>query len=196
MKLPPHLPQALSSRERNRRTRARWAMVLPLALPVAAVHAVEYLSIPQAQAALFPAPVQFEPLEGKPTAEQLAAIEALAAVPKSRFQPQIWKVTEGGKPVGFFLVDNVIGKHDAITFALGLDTQGSIQGLEILNYRENYGGEVRFPGWRGQFKGKRPSDLSGLGTSIRNISGATLSCSHLTEAVKRLLAWYEILLKG
>ena len=34
-----------------------------------------------------------------------------------------------------------------------------------------------------------------LDDDIKNISGATLSCRHLAEGVKRLLATYELVLK-
>ena len=33
-----------------------------------------------------------------------------------------------------------------------------------------------------------------LGKDIRNISGATLSCKHITQGVKRVLAVYDLLL--
>jgi hypothetical protein len=34
-----------------------------------------------------------------------------------------------------------------------------------------------------------------LDSDIKNISGATLSCRHITDGVKRLLSFYEIALK-
>jgi len=41
---------------------------------------------------------------------------------------------------------------------------------------------------------KRVSPLK-LDRDIKNISGATLSCRHVADEVKRLLAFYEIALK-
>jgi len=69
-----------------------------------------------------------------------------------------------------------------------------VRGIEILEYRENYGGEVRYAAWRGQFAGKTAADPVKLEHDIRNISGATLSCRHVTEGVRRLLALHEIVL--
>jgi len=40
------------------------------------------------------------------------------------------------------------------------------------------------------------SELFKLGSDIKNISGATLSSKHITDGVKRVLAMYELALKG
>jgi Na+-translocating ferredoxin:NAD+ oxidoreductase RnfG subunit len=49
--------------------------------------------------------------------------------------------------------------------------------------------------WRAQFVGKTSKSTLKLDSDIKNISGATLSCRHITDGVKRLLAFYEIALK-
>lgn len=94
------------------------------------------------------------------------------------------------------MVDRVIGKHEYITYALALTSEGVVSGLEILDYRETYGGEIRNAAWRRQFAGKRPAQRLMLGQDIRNISGATLSSRHVTDGVRRLLATYQLLLAG
>ena len=86
---------------------------------------------------------------------------------------------------------SVLGKHELITYAVGLDTQGRVRGVEILDYRESHGGEIRDPQWRLQFAGKTAREPLQLDRDIRNISGATLSCRHVTDGVKRILALYE-----
>ena len=48
---------------------------------------------------------------------------------------------------------------------------------------------------RAQFVGKNVSAPLKLSQDIKNISGATLSCRHITDGVKRILATYEIALK-
>ena len=67
---------------------------------------------------------------------------------------------------------------------------GRIHRVDILQYRESYGGEVRSPSWLGQFVGKTSGSPLKVGADIRNISGATLSSMHVTEGVKRILAAY------
>lgn len=86
------------------------------------------------------------------------------------------------------MVDEVIGKHELITYAVGIGADGAVRGVEIMDYRESRGGEVRDPRWRAQFNGKRNASALRLDDDIQNISGATLSCRHITEGVKRLLA--------
>jgi Na+-transporting NADH:ubiquinone oxidoreductase subunit NqrC len=102
----------------------------------------------------------------------------------------------GDALLGFFIVDEVIGKHELITYAVGLDPQGVVRGIEILDYRETRGGEVRDPRWRAQFNGKHAGDAVRLGQDIQNLSGATLSCRHITDGVRRLVALYGVALKG
>ena len=102
-----------------------------------------------------------------------------------------WRVTGGGT----FIVDEAVGKHEAITYAVGINADGSVRQVEILDYRESYGWEIRNPAWRHQFVGKTAADPVRLDKDIRNISGATLSCRHVTEGVQRLLATYAVALR-
>ena len=89
-----------------------------------------------------------------------------------------------------------MGKHDFIPFALALDPRGSVRGFEVLEYREAYGGQIRQPDWRQQFVGQGADKTLKLGKEIRNISGATLSCRHVTDGVTRLLATYSVVLRS
>lgn len=90
--------------------------------------------------------------------------------------------------LGTFFVDAVIGKQDYIGYALALDAQGRVLRLDVLDYRETHGWEIRNERWRAQFAGKSAADPVQLGQDIANISGATLSCRHVTDGVRRLLA--------
>ncbi len=64
-----------------------------------------------------------------------------------------------------------------------------------MDYRESYGFEIRKPDWRQQFTGKRKGDELELDEDIRNVSRATLSCRHITDGVRRLLASFHVALK-
>ena len=98
--------------------------------------------------------------------------------------------------LGHLIVDEVYGKHEFITYAAAIDPDGAVIGIEIMDYRETHGGEVREPSWRVQFRGKRSSDALELDADIANISGATMSCKHVTEGVRRLLALHDLALKA
>jgi Na+-translocating ferredoxin:NAD+ oxidoreductase RnfG subunit len=80
-----------------------------------------------------------------------------------------------------------MGKDQLITFLLCVNNSLAIESLEILEYREPYGGEVRNKSWQIQFRGKRPGDAMRAGREIKNITGATISARAVTNGVHRLL---------
>jgi hypothetical protein len=88
---------------------------------------------------------------------------------------------------GVVMFDAVIGKHEFIDYMAVLNAKGEIQFIEILAYRESYGGQVRGKGWRKQFEGKSEKEMPEHKDNISNISGATLSCQHVTDGVRKLL---------
>jgi len=64
-----------------------------------------------------------------------------------------------------------------------------------MAYRETYGYEIRNAAWRRQFVRKRHGGSLKPDQDIRNISGATLSCRHVAEGVRRLLALHQVALR-
>lgn len=94
----------------------------------------------------------------------------------------------------WFILDQVIGKHENIDIAVGIDRQGHVKGIEVLEYRESYGHQIMNPKWRAQFIGRDSSAVLKLDKQIKNISGATLSCRHITDGINRLThTWDQIL---
>ena len=170
---------------------------VPLALACAAapVQATQYLTVEQAQRALFPQADAFVSTPVPLTPDLKAQLLADTGVPARSNQQRAWAATRDGALLGHVLVDDVIGKHDLITYAVGIGSDGAVRGVEILDYRETRGGEVRDPRWRAQFAGKRRGAPLRLEQDIQNISGATLSCGHITEGVRRLLALHALALK-
>jgi Na+-translocating ferredoxin:NAD+ oxidoreductase RnfG subunit len=168
---------------------------VPVALVVPA-YAVQYLTVEQAQKALFPEAREFAALTVELSAEQRAAIESASGVAVRNARQEVWKASGAQGPLGWFIVDRVVGKHEFITYAVGLDPQGGVSGLEIMDYRETYGGQVRDLSWRKQFYGKSFGASLRLDDDIRNISGATLSCRHVSDGVRRLLALYHVVLRS
>jgi hypothetical protein len=166
----------------------RFLPLAVLALPLPA-HATVYLTIEQAQAQMFPHQA-LTPAFRTLTPEQASAIrQAAGESPLSR-NLRAWRAADGG----WFIVDEVVGKHEFITYAVALDPSGAVRDVEIMDYREAYGGQVRDPHWRQQFVGKRAGQSLKLGSDIKNISGATLSSKHVTDGVRRVLATYAIVL--
>lgn len=146
-----------------------------------------FLSEDQAAHAIFPK-AAFKRRELTLTDEQAKKIKEASGQNVRRR-----KVVAFVSPHGTVIIDEVLGKHEFITFAVGIRPDGSVQGIEILEYKETYGGQVRGADWRQQFTGKNARSELELESDIRNISGATLSCAHVTGGVKRLLQTFEAL---
>ncbi len=163
----------------------------PFAIIAPWAHASVYLSVEQAQQAIFPG-ATYVAENLTLTDEQARAIAQRSGVRVRVLEQGIWRVPGAG----WFIVDEVVGKHEFITYALGIDRNGAVRGIEILEYRESYGHEVRNAAWRKQFAGKTAADPLRLDQDIGNISGATLSCRHVTDGVKRLLVLHDFVLKN
>jgi hypothetical protein len=132
----------------------RWTAPAVAVISVSApAYAVQYLSVSEAQKLAFPSATFTEVQPGR-----------------------VWKASSGG----LFVLDHVIGKHLFIDFAVSLDRAGRVHRVDILQYRESYGGEIRSPSWLAQFVGKSASSPLKVGSDIRNISGATLSSRRST----------------
>jgi len=107
----------------------------------------------------------------------------------------VLRVARGDSLLGFAAVGNVIGKDQPITFLVAIDPADRLRDVDVLVYREPYGGEVAYDAWRRQFRGKSAADSLRVGREIRAISGATISVHAVTLGVKRVLAdltrWHQ-----
>ena len=161
------------------------------ALAVAAVptsaFAVDYLSAEQAARLMFPDADGFDMRSVALDAAQLQQLEAQGV----RGRSANWAVRvarRGSTALGFVVTDDVIGKFELISYAVGVALDGTVKQVEILAYRESHGFEIRLPAWRKQFVGKGGASALRVGEDINNISGATLSCTHVTDGVRRIVA--------
>src|SRR5213592_2618328 len=107
-----------------------------IALPASALiapsaFAVQYLTVEQAQHAIFPGK-SFTAAPVKLTSVQRKAIEQASGVRVLHDEQQVWRVSGGG----WFIVDEVVGKHEFITYAAGLNVNGSVKQIEIMDYRD------------------------------------------------------------
>jgi Na+-translocating ferredoxin:NAD+ oxidoreductase RnfG subunit len=100
----------------------------------------------------------------------------------------VLRVSKAGTLFGFARVRNVKGKDQPITYLVAIDPKDALKDVDILVYREPYGGEVAYEPWRKQFRGKTASAELAIGKDIKNISGATISSHAVTLAVRQTLA--------
>ncbi len=164
-------------------------------LPVPVVVAADYLSVEAAQKAVYPEAEGFKEVMVNPAPDQLQSILSRAGPQPTHGRIRIWQATRGGTLLGHFFVDEVIGRQNLITYAVGVDPDGSLRNLEILSYRESHGGEIRNPSWRAQFDHRSSLDQVRFRTDIKNISGATLSSEHVTQGVRWLMALWQSTLR-
>lgn len=170
------------------------AFLLPAAACISSAHAADYLTLQQAQTLLFPAAKSFVERPLKFSAEQRDRIKELAGVRQRADEQKVWRAERDGQLLGWFFVDEVVGKHEFITYATAVSPQGQVLGIEVMSYRETHGGQIRDAAWRHKFVGKTLADPFKLDEDVPNISGATLSCRNVLDGVKRLLVQHKLFL--
>jgi hypothetical protein len=97
------------------------------------VQAKIYISSEQAQQILFPNMM----LTKQPIIITDDLQERMRVVSSIRhpFQgDRIWRAPDGG----WLMIDEVVGKHEMITYAVAISTKGSVLGIEVLEYVESY----------------------------------------------------------
>src|SRR5262245_31323258 len=159
--------------------------------PACVVVAAEYLSVEAAQKAVFPEGTRFDEVVQRMSAEQMQAVLALSGPQPRRGSLRVWEVRKGDELIGHLFVDEVVGRQDLITYALGIDADGALRQPEIMAYRESHGGEVRNAAWLRQFTHAHDLEHLRFRTDIRNIAGATLSSEHVTQGVRYLVALWQ-----
>ena len=158
-------------------------------IPKDFVYAKTYLTVEQARQVLFQ-DISMQKIEVILTKEQMKSIRKASKTRVRNKELNVYKTKDGD----WFIVDQVIGKHENIDIAVALNNKGKVLGVEVLTYRETYGGQVRNKKWLVQFLGRGHEEILKLDKQIKNISGATLSCRHITDGVNRLThTWDQIL---
>lgn len=163
-----------------------------VALAPACALAVDYLTPEQAQQAIFPQADRFVQRQVTLDAAQMQQIGQRLGLPARSARWQLLEASQAGKVLGWVVLDNVVGKFELITYAVGVQPDGHVKQVEILSYRESHGGEIRLPAWRAQFVGKTTQAPMQVGKDIANISGATLSCTHVTDGIRRIVGVIDL----
>jgi len=172
------------------------ALVLPMTVVVSPAFSTEYLSIEQTQQAIFSDATTFTEHLINISDLDKGQIKKLSGKRQRWDHQRVWRAQKQGKNLGWFLIDNVVGKHEFITYGVGISETGDITGIEIMTYRETHGDEVRDEEWRQNFTDKTLDDTFKLDEDIPNITGATLSARNITDGVKRLLALHKVVLRN
>jgi Na+-translocating ferredoxin:NAD+ oxidoreductase RnfG subunit len=159
-----------------------------VALPAAPAMAAAYLSTEAAQFALFPQATSFTAASISLTEEQRQAVLRRGGPQAGHGALLAWVARRHEEVLGYVFIDEVVGRQDFITYAVGIEATGRLRPVEILQYRESHGGEIRNRRWLAQFEGRSGIEQLRFGTDIKNIAGATLSSEHVTAGVRRIVA--------
>lgn len=157
--------------------------------------AERYLTVDEARKLCFPAADSFQEQTVRFTEAQKKAVQKRSGVKVRNLGNRVHLARQGTNVLGVMVVDHVLGKHEIIDYAVAISATGTVAQVEILEYRESHGMEVRGEKWREQFKGKSSDAQLRLNDDIYNISGATISCRNVTEGIKRVLATYDVVLR-
>ncbi len=169
----------------------KWMPYAAAVLSVAPIvgHSAQYLTVEQAQKLMFPSS-SMKRVAVKLTEDQVKSLKKSSGIFYAFKADQVYQSPDGG----WMVIDQVLGKHEMITYAVALTAKGEVKQVEILTYNESYGGQVRDASWRQQFVGKNIASPLALNKDIKNISGATLSSKHITDGVKRIVQFHQLVL--
>jgi len=153
-----------------------------------------YLTLDQAPKSMFPN-AQIERKNVPSTPEFKEKLKAKLG----RVTPTVWEPTyatftasQSGKPVGYAVVVDEIGKVNPFTLIVAATPAFKVQDVAVMVYREPRGGEITQKRFLAQYKGKGSGDPILLDRDIVGISGATLSVIGANRAVHKALAVLEL----
>ena len=104
---------------------------------------------------------------------------------------KVFTVLSDKKILGWAVILDEMGKIKPITFLVGIDIQGNVLGVRILEYRDIFGSEIKRKSFLRQFQGKSLKDPMVVGRDIDAVTSATISSHAATSAVKKSLEIIE-----
>jgi Na+-translocating ferredoxin:NAD+ oxidoreductase RnfG subunit len=115
---------------------------------------------------------------------------------KTRVKEQtLYKILIEDEIEAFLFLDSKQSKFDTFDYMVILDKNLNIIKVNILEYREDYGGEICSNVFLKQFINKNYKSNISLGNDIQGISGATISCRSAVNGVKNITKKAVILKK-
>lgn len=141
---------------------------------------------------VFPRAVSFAPADFRPSPAQRASLEQRLGrpLPEAGY-PFLLAYDASRRLLGYALVTEERGKYRPITFLVGIQPNGAVRGVAVMVYRESRGGEVRYPRFLAQYRGKTARSPIRANADIINVSGATISVQSMNNGVRKVLALVE-----
>ncbi len=97
-----------------------------------------------------------------------------------------YEAVKDGKIIGVAGSFTHAGFNSGITFAVGVDTEGEVTGVELLSHSETpgLGARIADKSFISQFEGKMVDEPFLLGEDVDGITGATVSSRAITDGIK------------
>ncbi len=132
-----------------------------------------------------------------PNKEQRARLRRRLGYALSKTSYYLFVATnQSGDVDGYAFIDDQMGQHKPITFAVKLSPGGVVLREEVLVYRETHGDEIHSRRFGRQFEGKTIDDPLRPGKDIDTISGATISSRAITIGVRRTLVLFAAITRS
>jgi hypothetical protein len=97
-----------------------------------------------------------------------------------------YSISEDDSIIGYLAVTDAPSKFHRFDYYVLFNDKEEILKVEVLHYRENYGGEICSKNWLKQFVGIDTENYSNFNREIDGISGATISVNSLKHHVLKI----------
>ena len=97
-----------------------------------------------------------------------------------------YSISEDDSIIGYLAVTDAPSKFHRFDYYVLFNDKEEILKVEVLHYRENYGGEICSKNWLKQFIGIDTENYSSFNREIDGISGATISVNSLKHNLLKL----------
>lgn len=101
------------------------------------------------------------------------------------FRGEYYKVFSSDSLLAHLIIDEAPGKVDNFSYMIVFTPDAKIASVNVLEYRENYGGEIASKRFLKQYIGKKNGESMKYLKDIDGISGATISVRALNQGVSR-----------
>ncbi|MEN8138792.1 MAG: FMN-binding protein [Bacteroidota bacterium] len=95
----------------------------------------------------------------------------------------VYTVSDNNEIYGYAYLGQADSRSEKIDYSILFDKNSNIIKVNVIRYRENYGGEVGSKRWLKQFIGKTNGEDMTFRNDISAISGATISARSMTKSI-------------
>ncbi|HKK87205.1 MAG TPA: FMN-binding protein [Saprospiraceae bacterium] len=106
----------------------------------------------------------------------------------SEMENSLFELVEKDQLLGYVYVAQAPSMKNVFDYVVLFEKDLTVRNAKVLIYREQHGRQIGSRRWLSQFLGMGPEDRPELGAPIDGISGATISVTNMTKAMKDLLA--------